>query len=631
MIKKECLRASVFKASVVLVVLLTVALGNVAASKSYVSKPGEYSGYSEVIYNGWQRFSQYVPVQVGTANEVKLAVDLFYPTQDGRLFYELSDNQGKVRRLPVIMTSTVYQRAFWLPDGTMYNWFFFQPWVEQLLKHGYVVAVVDIRGTGASYGWQNGPFDPKEARDAYDTIEWFARQSWCNGKVGMFGLSYMGMSQYWAASSAPPSLKCIMPAMAGYNIYDFVYTGGVFQNLFAYNWGLITWITALGIPPAYPSVAVDEDVSGSMLQEAVNMHYANPNAWDIMKNVPYRDSIDVITGENIMSTRSLFPVIERINQSQIPIYIVCGWMDGFVKDAFLFYENLKTPKKLVMGPWEHQGCDPFMVVEHLRWFDYWLKGIDNGIMKEKPITFITQKNQQESIWQSSAHWPLKNVLPTPFFFHKGKTGTIGSVNDGYLKLYPGASGKDNYVVDYSTTTGFPTRWSNCWEVPATPFGYPNMVSNDRKGLTYTSTPMLWDTEVTGHPVVHLWVSSTASDGDFNVYVEEVEPNGYSHYITEGSMRASYRKLGKAPYKYLGLPWHPSEEADIEPLPNEPVELVFDLIPMSTIFEKGNRIRITVTCADEGNVENLVYFPVPTVSVHRDILHSSYVVLPVVLK
>ena len=108
--------------------------------------------------------------------------------------------------------------------------------------------------------------------------------------------------------------------------------------------------------------------------------------------------------------------------------------------------------------------------------------------------------------------------------------------------------------------------------------YPNtMMFNDEKGLTYTTPPLTAEVEVTGHPVVHLWVTSSARDGDFFVYLEDISEASYSKYITEGNLRASHRAISTAPYEYLGLPYHRSYAEDIADLPDQPVELVFDLI------------------------------------------------------
>ena len=155
-----------------------------------------------------------------------------------------------------------------------------------------------------------------------------------------------------------------------------------------------------------------------------------------------------------------------------------------------------------------------------------------------------------------------------------------------------------------------------------------MTGNDRKGLTYTTPPLAEVVEVTGHPVVHLWITSTATDGDFFVYLEDISEIGISQYITEGTLRASHRALSTAPYKNLGLPYHRSYAEDLADLPGQPVELVFDLLPTSYAFDAGHRIRVTITCADKDNALTPQLSPAPTVSLYREDSHASYIVLPI---
>jgi hypothetical protein len=147
-------------------------------------------------------------------------------------------------------------------------------------------------------------------------------------------------------------------------------------------------------------------------------------------------------------------------------------------------------------------------------------------------------------------------------------------------------------------------------------------------LTYTTAPLENAIEVTGHPVIHLWITSSEDDGDFFAYLEEVDINGVSRYISEGMLRASHRKLHPAPFNNLGLPYHRSFQEDIEKLPSEPVELVFDLIPISKVFVAGNRIRITITCADKDNAYSPTVIPAPTVRLYRNASVPSHVKLPI---
>ena len=149
-------------------------------------------------------------------------------------------------------------------------------------------------------------------------------------------------------------------------------------------------------------------------------------------------------------------------------------------------------------------------------------------------------------------------------------------------------------------------------------------------MTYTTQPLESALLVTGHPVVHLWLSTAAPDLDVFVYFEEVDSRGKSTYITEGDLRGSHRKLSQAPFNNLGLPDQTHDQSDLEPVPSgEPFELVFSLLPSSYQFHAGSRLRITVAFADAGNFDTPILNPAPALDLLRDAAHASYVEIPVI--
>jgi putative CocE/NonD family hydrolase len=601
--------------------LLIPVVGN--AQEDLVSRLGQYQGYSEPIYNRWVRTSQYVTVRDGT----KLAVDIFRPAN--------SSGTPVEEPLPVIWTHDRYQRAFIGFNGNIITQLWGEPWLETVLRHGYVIGVVDVRGGGASYGTRAGPFTHEETQDAYDITEWFAAQSWSNGKIGMYGRSYLGITQYFAASAAPPHLVAIFPEMAMFDFYSFVYPGGVFRHDFVSEWG--SGVRMLDTNQAFPNVPVDEDSNSAMLQEAMAEHLSNADVYALGAGPTYRNSLTE-SDEMIHIERSPATYLEEVKQSGIAAYHLAGWYDIYTRDALLWFNNLEpnNPQKLVIGPWNHSASEGLdLAAEHLRWYDFWFKGVDNGIMDEPPIHYYTMGAPPEQAWRMAWQWPLPEEEPTHYYFHGGPSGSVESVNDGLLSLEAptNPNGQDDVTVDYSATTGRATRWTNGY---GGDFGYPDMTTNDEKGLTYTTPPLDTDIELTGHPIVHLWVSSTAADGDFFVYLEEVEdlgsrtPDFRSHYITEGTLRASHRTVSTPPFEYLSLPYHRSFAEDIVDIPTgEPVELVFDLHPTSNIFDQGHRIRVTITFADRDNTKTPELSPTPTVSIYRNTDYPSYIVLPVI--
>jgi putative CocE/NonD family hydrolase len=188
-------------------------------------------------------------------------------------------------------------------------------------------------------------------------------------------------------------------------------------------------------------------------------------------------------------------------------------------------------------------------------------------------------------------------------------------------------------VDRTSTTGSFNRWRNGYggrrEEPEGTTFFDERTLEDEKALTYTTATLPEELVLIGYPVVHLWVTSTHSDGDLFVYLEEVDAEGRSHYVTEGALRASYRSSSSPPYENFGIPYHRSYQEDLADLPDEPVELEFDLLGTAIVIDAGHRIRVTVTGADADNHE---LYPdpaggAPTISIHRDPSHQSFIELP----
>ena len=594
-----------------------------------ISAPGRYQGYSQPVYSEWVRTSQYVTVKDGT----RLAADIFRPSLDGKPAGE---------RLPVILTFTPYRRAAAQPDGRLVTMIAQNPWLETMLRHGYAVGAVDLRGHGASFGVSRGNFTSIEAEDARDVIEWFGTQPWSTGKVGLVGISYQGMIQFLAASQAPPHLLAIMPDMAMFDLYSFTYPGGVFQDDFIVEWSNIVKL----LDTAQPAAPVDNDPGGKLLAAALTEHKQNDYPADYTTPSPFRNSL--IPGTQVRPFVDWGPQVYLKGMqeagSRVAVYLVAGWFDMWPRDMLIWLNNLVNPRKIIIAPWSHshdfakgweKTVEPLAgfvprfdyAAEMLRWFDYWLKGVDNGIMGEDPVCYFTLGRPTGEAWTFARQWPLPEAKASRFYLQAGPSETAKSANDGRLSGNPPAadSGRDEYTVDYTTTTGGSTRWNNG---RGGDFGYPDMSGNDAKGLTYTTAPLKTDLTVTGHPVVHLWVTAAADDADFFAYLEEIDERGYSHYLTEGVLRASHRRLSAAPFNSIGLPYHRSYEEDIAPLPKgQPAELVFDLLPTSNVFDAGHRIRLTITGADQTAFKTPETSPAQVVSVYRNARFASFVELP----
>lgn len=610
-----------------LLLLALLALGSQSAQSlgqtgAKVSRLGEYRGYSSAFYDGYVRTSTYVPIRDG----VRIALDIFRPARNGTPAGE---------RLPVVLVMRRYHRASlrngklggFLPESG--------PHMSALLSHGYVLACADTRGTGASFGVNEGVYTEAEAGDAFEIIEWLASQPWSNGKVGMTGSSYEGTNQLMAAAKKPPHLKAIMPTMAMFDLYDLAYPGGIYRSDLVKTWSEMTRQLDTLRPPA----PVDEDKDGKLIKEALALRSQNVFPHDLISGLKFRDDKDSASGRRIYEAWQPAGFMREIKESGVAICLIGGWYDAYSRDAFLMFRNLGPLFKMIVLDCPHSPSDPSIVPEainiltndQLRWFDYWLKGIENGVTGEGPIQFQTNIEGATRTWRSTEAWPLPESKVRSYFFQPGRSGSSYSTNDGRLTIEPPREeeGGDRYTVDYSSTSGEKTRWDN---TVAGDFDYGDMSARDAKGLTYTTPPLAEDLEVTGHPVLHLWASSTATDGDFIAFLEEVDSKGASRYVTEGCLRASQRTLGKAPYDNFGLPYHPSAKKDVAPLvPGAPTELVFDLLPTSTIFNVGNRLRITIVCADRDNLATPVLTPAPTVTVYRNAGSASRLDLPILKK
>jgi predicted acyl esterase len=557
-----------------------------AESVERVSSPGKYAGYSEARFDGYQLTSQYVAVRDGT----KLAVDILRPTLNGKVTDE---------KLPVLWMHTPYNRRTTNYGLTAEN---YPGKAAQLVKYGYVVATVDFRGLYASYG-QNKAFNRGEwldaARfDAYDITEWFAKQPWSTGKVGMWGCSATGGSQMQALSTAPPSLKAIFPMSCEWDVYPWVASGGIVPPK-----GEPTQIMRGGSREERDRNAapVDNDTDKSQMQEAIAQH---ENNLETSGYVPFRDSVAENFPEQWWLKSSPYTYAKSINGSKIAVYAAGNWDEGGTKYGVPFtYNNLQLPKKMIFGPAHHcdwgtvlkeTGFD--IVIEEHRFFDYWLKGIDNGVMKEAPIVYYTYNQSPDKLWQTTNSWPLPNEHRTTFYLDNKSLGSKA-----------GAQGSTEMQVRYDV--------------------------NDKTfadtGMIFVTEPLADDTQVTGSATIKLWLSSSSNDADVIARIDDVAPDGTARYYNiEGKLRASMRKLGKAPYNNLGLPWHPFTENSAQPLvPNEIVQLEFDFLPISYMFPKGHRIRLTMNFADARSTPRLS--PAPQVNIYHGGKYASALTLPII--
>jgi putative CocE/NonD family hydrolase len=591
-------------------VLLCAAFGGVLGivvlrQSTPVSAPGQYRGYSKPRFSRIERISNYIVVDDGT----RLAADIFLPVRP-----DAPSNE----RFPVIWTHTRYHRAR-VYDGKRVDTLDYIPWLNEFVKYGYVVATVDARGTGASFGVWDGPFTEREAKDAFYITEWLARQPWSDGRIGMFGASYMGITQFFAAGMKPPHLKAIFPQMASFDSYATCYENGI------PNRDLIAqWSHQVRQLDRTPGVPVDDDRDGEQLKAAHRNRRLNRYPDAIAAASPFRDSQDD-GGSLVYTVRSPGRQVNTINESGIPVYQLSGWYDIWVRDALRWHRNLTVPRKMLIGPWPHTGGEFDQLAEHLRWFDYWLKGIENGVMDEAPIHYYVLGATHGSRWRSSRQWPIPNRRRVEFYFQSARK--LATKLDDDSTVLRSTEGQDKYIIDYRASSGTDTRWANVY---GGPFGYKDSSRISRYGLSYTSQPLSSEIEVVGHPVVKIWTSCTAPDCDVFAYLEKVNADGHSEYVTEGRLRASHRALATACFDNIDLPYHRSYKSDVQPLSDKTELLCFDMFPTAYLFPIGSRLRVTIVGADRDNARTPIVAPAPEITIYRTQQYRSHISLPVIV-
>ena len=530
-----------------------------------VSAPNQYSGYSTKRFDGYERSSFYIPVRDGT----RLAVDLFRPTLDG----ELVDD-----KLPVVWMHTPYNRRSYRgqPAAEAYPGY-----ALELVPYGYNVAVVDFRGVYASFGknigYNRGEWVEAAKWDAYDITEWFADQSYSNGNIGMWGCSATGGSQMQALTTTPPSLKAVIPMSAELDAYAFAMSGGVPRG------------QAISTPGSTASqdmirrrdimaVAVDGPEAETLLEQAKAEHEQNIES---VGQVDFRDSLSPSTGFEWWAVSSPHTYLDDLKSANTGVMVVANWDEaGTCHGSFLTFNNLNPENvKLLAGPSTHCAWSDVeektgfnLVTEELRFYDHWLKGVDNNVMSEPAVTYYTYNAPDDAAWRQSEVWPLADEVRTPFYLTPEN------------RLQETAATGQTEAVDFAMTEP--------------PLAQTVTLGPSEGGALFETEPLEQAIEVTGHPVANLWISSDQPDADVTVYIHDVAPDGSKQsYQMLGRLRASRRAIAEAPFDNLGLPWHSHTIEDAAPIPEgQAVELAIELFPMSYIFQKGHKIQVQVAAS-----------------------------------
>jgi uncharacterized protein len=476
---------------------------------------------SQPRYASLSDYESMIPLRDG----VKLAADVIRPHAGGLKFPALVTTSVYTRQLQRSVIALGQNEAgiseFWVPRG-------------------YAHVVVDVRGSNDSEG-EYDLFGAQEQQDLYDVIEWVAEQPWCDGNVGMSGVSYMGRTQLFAAEQQPPHLKAIFPYDASCDFYrDACFHGGIATN-FTTHW--TSFVMNLNMTSAR-NPKVDR------LKDKLEIMYSHKYPFD---NAFYQE-------------RSAWP---RLSKIEIPSYFGCGWYmnELHLKGAFDGYNGTGAiPKRMMVGPrpWPLRPWAGYHY-EMLRWYDHWLRGMDTRVMEGAPIQLYIHG---EDIWRPEKEWPLARTQ-----WHELYLGGSGAGREGTLADAAGAERTRRLEFDAGST--------EAWH------GEPR--------LTYRSETMTQALEITGPLALYLQASSTGTDTDWLVFLADEAPDGKVRELSKGWLRASHRTVDPAK-STPAVPYHPHSGA--EPLtPGEVYEFAIEIWPTCNVFKPGHRIRLEIANSD----------------------------------
>ncbi|WP_460500158.1 CocE/NonD family hydrolase [Hymenobacter agri] len=554
---------------------------------------------------------------VAVAGGVKLAVDVHFP-----------DSYSN-EKLPALCEFTRYWRASENPETGEPN----QSLNKRdkfFLANNYILVKIDVRGTGASYGVRPGEYTPEEVADATYIVDWIVKQAWSDGVVGAYGGSYSGTTAELLCATKHKAVKAVSPCWSDFDIYESpIRPYGMIATGFIAQWSAFV-------------KALDDNATNKLKRsvrrvdnkpdEAVAEHRNNPVVLASTTKARYKDSK---LGKYSYMQCSPIGWKNEISASKVPMLVLTSWMDaGTAEGTLLRFNNFSNLQKVVLMPNSHGGvfnASPFIVADRtvapnpavseqlqlqLDFFDQYLKGKPRGVEKWPAIKYY---NFGEESFRESAVWPPTGQQRVRFFFQgSGKLNTSAPDKSG---------GTDKYTVNFSTTTSPTNRW-------ATQMGKP-ILNLDRRNkadslmLTYTTEAVEEDVQLSGTPSITLNLSSTHSEGAVFVYLEDIDENGRSRYLTEGGLLLEHRKLAKNKL-FEGLPYHSFTQADASPMPVNKVQPVsFKLWPISVLVKKGHSIRIAIAGADKDTFDRVPAQATPTYTIYRDNANASFVELPVI--
>ena len=571
---------------------------------------------------------------------VKIAIDVWLP-----------EDLPADEKIPTLIHATRYWRAMEHTSGRLEDDNRYEE-AEQVNAAGYALVLIDARGSGASFGWRAYERSVEEATDYGEVAEWITQQPWSNQRIGAYGISYAGNTAELLAINQHPAVKAVAPLFNDFdNFGHLAFPGGAFTRGTLERWGNrvdmmdrnaicelreVTGEDCDELKKTWLGVKrVDADEDGSLLEQAIREHKRNVHPYHAARAYQFRDDPwgdgGVINAGYLGSPSGHLPKIEGAG---VAMFIRAGWQDAATVNGTLGrYMTISNPQQVYIGPWDHgarRDADQFhpddtpvqptqdeQFWQMIEFFDHYLQE-DVGSPAESSITYYTLGADR---WTTTRKWPPAGFEDETWYL--AADGALTTENPG------SDSGADDYRVNFDASTGRHNRWFTN-NGGGGDVVYGDRRHEDEKLLTFTSAPFDRDREITGHPIVTLFLRSTHEDGLFIAYLEDVAPSGRVTYITEGQLRGIMRRVSDEPPLYKKMGPHRSElRADAMPLvPGEVAELSFELWATSVLIREGHRLRIAIAGADK---DTFAHYPlngeVPTITVERNSLYPSHVVLP----
>ncbi|MBP8000998.1 MAG: CocE/NonD family hydrolase [Chloroflexi bacterium] len=547
-------------------------------------------------YKGSTEQTLYIPMRDG----VHLAADLYLPR-----------GLTPTTQITALFAATRYWRAQQLKSP--FAWFLSLPDSARnfFTAFGYAVLRIDLRGTGASEGHHPHPWPATDLTDLYDLTEWVIKQPWSNGQVGGFGNSYQATTAEMLGACGHPAVTFALVRFNEYDVYtDIAFPGGVPNKFMLIRWA--EYNRALDANQLPPSMSAPEKLIVKGVKpigtHPIPIHH-NHQVDSALRHITYRDDLDPELGicldDISIHTRPTTHTLDHWG----------SWFDAATADAVIRrFANNPRPQRAVIGAWNHGATqhvgtkeNPLplqaQMQESLRFFD--------TPPTTRTLHYFTLF---ENSWQTTDLFPPTGLTTTRFYFQP---------QQGLATTLPPSQPADHFEVDFSVSTGVNNRWQT--ELDQRPVKYAPI----RGQLTYSTAPLEQDTEITGYPIVTLFIQSTHTDGNFFVYLEAIDEQGHSHYLSEGMLRAIHRQVAtEAPPYQQFVPYHSFKRADALPLvPGDVAELTFGLNPISALLRRDWRLRVSLTGADKDTFQQIPATGRPGVQILIGGEQASFIEIP----